>query len=92
MLKLGQIKKAVKHAEKLHRKDWCEKLAPTAYLELHRVSYTFEEDDTLEIEIVWGQEVNEIHYSATIFLPDGVNSVIGLTYFILGYVNGKEVV
>ena len=91
MLKLKVIEKGVKLAEKLYKKEYNEKAAVTAYLEVSSVEYDFYDGGGVEVKINWGQEDSDYnHGEAIICLPSYIKTAGQVAWYVVGYVIAKE--
>lgn len=90
LISLATIKKTSKKVEKHYKAMWSETNAPLAYFAVGDVQYDLDEN-VVTLTVRYGLEGdNGQHNQQTIFVPDYVKTARALAYFILGYIDAKE--
>lgn len=90
LISLATIKKTSKKVEKHYKAMWSETNAPLAYFAVGDVQYDLDEN-VVTLAVRYGLEGdNGQHNQQTIFVPDYVKTARALAYFILGFIDAKE--
>lgn len=90
LISLATIKKTSKKVEKHYKTMWSETNAQLAYFAVGDVQYDLDEN-VVTLEVRYGLEGdNGQHNNQTIFVPEYVKTARALAYFILGFIDAKE--
>lgn len=90
LISLATIKKTSKKVEKHYKAMWSETNARLAYFAVGDVRYDLDEN-VVTLEVRYGLESEGgQHISQTIYVPEYVKTARALAYFILGFIDAKE--
>lgn len=90
LISLATIKRTSKKVEKHYKAMWSETNAPLAYFAVGDVEYDLDEN-VVTLKVRYGLEgADKQHNQQTIFVPDYVKNARALAYFILGFIDAKE--
>lgn len=90
LISLATIKKTSKKVEKHYKAMWTEKNAQLAYFAVGDVQYDLDES-VVTLTVRYGLEGDAgQHNHQTIFVPEYIKTARALAYFILGFIDAKE--
>lgn len=90
LISLATIKKTSKKVEKHYKAMWSETNARLAYFAVGDVEYDLDEN-VVTLKVRYGLEGDKgQHNQQTIFVPEYVKTAKELAYFILGFIDAKE--
>lgn len=88
MMTKRKVRKINKLIYKLYKSYWQDN--QDVYAEIQSINYSMVED-TLELEIAWGNNTKDHHYCCTVFAHDYLKSARDIAMYIMAMIDSKEI-